>query len=121
MALRLEVDPAGIGWAPNGDRMHAKIDVFLVQKNDRGNQFGGTDDTIELNLTRTQYDNMMKSAGLILPLGPNRTTDRVVPLVSQATQLRIVVRDDASGTLGSITVPLKTVSRPGLIRRDAKP
>jgi VWFA-related protein len=112
MILRLEVDPAGIGWEPKADRMHAKIDVFLVQKNDKGNQFGGTDDSIELNLTKTQYDNMMRSAGLILP-------DRTVPLVSQASLLRIVVRDDASGTLGSVTVPLKNVpaSRPALIKR----
>ena len=112
MVLRLEVDPAGIGWEPKADRMHAKIDVFLVQKNDKGNQFGGTDDAIELNLTSTQYDRMIKSGGLILP-------DRTVPLVSQASLLRIVVRDDASGTLGSVTVPLKSVpaSRPALIKR----
>jgi hypothetical protein len=62
---------------------------------------------------------MMKSGVLILPIGDNRSYDRAVPLVSQASQLRIVVRDDASGSLGSVTVPLKTVaaSRPDLIKR----
>jgi VWFA-related protein len=112
MVLRLEVDPNGIGWTPKGDRMSSKLDVFLVQKNDRGSQFGGTDDTVELNLTHDQFDRMMKSAGLVLP-------DRTVPLVSQATQLRIVVRDDASGTLGSVTVPLKgsSANSPQLIKR----
>ncbi len=112
MIIRLEVDPDGIGWAPKGDRMNGKLDVFLVQKNDRGNQFNGQDDTIELNLTHEQYDKMMKSAGLILP-------DRTVPLVSQASQLRIVVRDNASGSLGSVTVPLKLASnsQPNLIKR----
>jgi VWFA-related protein len=112
MVLRLEVDPGGIGWTPNGDRYRGKINVFLVQKNDRGNQFNGTDDAIEMNLTKAQYEKMMSSPGLILP-------DRTVPLVSQASQLRIVVRDDASGTLGSVTVPLKSVpaSRPALIKR----
>ena len=112
MIVRLEVDPGGIGWAPAGDRYHAKIDVFLVQKNDRGNQFNGADDTVDLNLTKPQFDKMMASAGLVLP-------DRTIPLVSQASQLRIVVRDDASGSLGSVTVPLKSVpaSRPALIKR----
>ena len=105
MVLRLEVDPVGIGWVPNGDRMRGRIDVFLVQKSDKGNQFGGTDDAIEFNLTKAQYDKMMKSGGLILP-------DRTVRMVSQATQLRIVVCDDASGTIGSLTVPLSTVPRP---------
>ena len=114
MALRLEVDPNGIGWTPNGDRMHGKIDVFLVQKNDRGNQFNGTDNTIDLNLTHEQFDKAMKSTGLILP------DFQPVPLVSQATQLRIVVRDDASGTLGSVTVPLRgtaAANQPQLIKR----
>jgi VWFA-related protein len=113
MVMRLEVDGTGIGWAPNGDRMRGKLDVFIVQKNDRGNQFNGTDDKIELNLTKPQYEKMIASAGLILP-------DRTVPLLPQATQLRIVVRDDASGTLGSITVPLKNAagkSQPNLIPR----
>jgi VWFA-related protein len=116
MVVRMEVDPNGIGWSPNADRMHAKLDIFLVQKNDRGNQFGGTDDTIELNLTKPDFDKMMKSQGLLLP-------DRNVPLVAQASQLRIVVRDDASGTLGSVTVPLKGASAtsPQLIKRDPAP
>jgi VWFA-related protein len=114
MVLRLSIDPIGLGFSPAADRMKGKLDVFLVQKNDRGNQFNGTDDKIELNLTNDQYAKMMKSAGLILP-------DRTVPLVPQATQLRIVVRDDASGTLGSVTVPLRgsgAPPRPALIRRD---
>ena len=44
----------------------------------------------------------------------------IVPLVAQATQLRIVARDNASGTLGSITVPLKNnagKSQPELMKR----
>ena len=61
----------------------------------------GADDTVELNLTKPQFDKMMASAGLV--------PDRTIPLVSQASQLRIVVRDDASGSLGSVTVPLKSV------------
>jgi hypothetical protein len=119
MLVRLEVDPDGIGWTPVGDRYNAKIDVFVVQKNDRGSQFNGQDVTIDLSPTKAEYDRMMKSAGLILPIGPNRTTDIPIPLVSQATQLRIVVRDNASGSLGSVTIPLKVASnsQPNLIKR----
>lgn len=120
MMVRLEVDPAGIGWTPNGTLYKGKVNVFLVQKNDRGNQFNGTELALDLGLTKEQYETMMKRGGLILPIGENRSYDRSVPLVPQATQLRIVVRDDASGTLGSVTVPLKKAagkSQPNLIKR----
>jgi hypothetical protein len=113
MAVRLMIDSAGIGFSPSGELMRGKLDVFIVQKNDRGNQFNGTDDKIELNLTKDKYARLMKLGEFVLP-------DRTVPLVPQATQLRIVVRDDASGTLGSITVPLRGAAakaQPGLIRR----
>jgi hypothetical protein len=113
MAVRLMVDSSGIGFAQAGEYMKGKLDVFLVQKNDRGNQFNGTDDKIELTLNKDQYAKAMQSGAIILP-------DRAVPLVPQASQLRIVVRDDASGTLGSVTVPLKSAagkSQPNLIKR----
>jgi len=111
MEMVIYIDPHGVGFAPQNDRMHCKVDVFFVQKNDRGNQFNGKDDTITLDLTKENYTKVM-SAGL--------SYHQVVPLVPQATQLRVVVRDDASGTLGSVTVPLKAAagqSQPGLIRR----
>jgi VWFA-related protein len=110
MEMMVYVDPRGIGFHSEGDRMNCKLDVFFVQKNDRGNQFNGKDDTLTLALTKENYTKVM-TAGL--------SYHQVVPLVPQATQLRIVVRDDASGTLGSVTVPLKTGqgSNKGLIKR----
>ena len=116
MEMVVYVDPRGIGFKPEGDRMTGKLDFFFVQKNDRGNQFNGVDKTISLNLTPEKYKQIM-TQGL--------SYHDVVPLVPQATQLRIVARDDASGTLGSVTVPLKGAQGakpgPGLIRRDAQP
>ena len=111
MEMVIYVDPRGIGFEKKGDRMNGKIDIFFVQKNDRGNQFNGKDDAITLNLTKDNYTQVMTS-GL--------SYHQIVPLVPQATQLRIVARDDASGTLGSVTVPLRSSagkSQPDLIRR----
>jgi VWFA-related protein len=113
MEMLIVVDPRGIGFKhekiAGKDVMAAKLDIFFVQKNDRGNQFNGTDKTITLNLTEDKYKAVM-TGGL--------QYHDIVPLVSQATQLKIVARDDASGTLGSVTVPLKTgAQKPGLIKR----
>jgi len=114
MVMRLMVDAPGIGLSQQGDLMKGQLNVFIVQKNDRGNQFNGQQDKIELTFSKDKYEKLMKDGALILP-------DRTVPLVPQATQLRIVVRDEASGTLGSITVPLRGPGgppQPGLIRRQ---
>lgn len=115
MEMLIVVDPRGLGFEhkkiSGTDVMACKLDIFFVQKNDRGNQFNGTDKTITLNLPADKYKAVM-TQGL--------QYHDIVPLVSQATQLRIVARDDASGTLGSITVPLKTAagkSQPKLIQR----
>jgi hypothetical protein len=121
MEMVLYIDPRGIGFAPTKDRINAKVDLFFVQKNDRGNQFNGVNKTLSLALTDANYKQVM-TRGL--------SYHDIVPLVPQATQLRIVARDDASGTLGSVTVPLRGVgavggaakpSQPGLIRRDGQP
>jgi len=114
MVMRLMVDAPGIGLSQQGELMKGQLNVFIVQKNDRGNQFNGQQDKIELTFSKDKYEKLMKDGALILP-------DRTVPLVPQATQLRIVVRDEASGTLGSITVPLRGPGgppQPGLIRRQ---
>jgi VWFA-related protein len=120
MEMLLVIDPRSIGFehkkiqttdenkkAQETDVMAGKLDIFFVQKNDRGDQFNGTDKTISLTLPKDKYMEVM-TGGL-------RYHD-IVPLVAQATQLRIVVRDDASSTLGSITIPLKN-GQPGLIKR----
>lgn len=108
MEMIVYVDPTGIGLTPKGDRMSGKIDVFFVQKNDRGREFNGKDDGIDLNLSKANYETMMHNGF---------SYHQVVPLVAQATQLRIIVRDNASGTIGSVTIPLKSAQPAGLIKR----
>jgi VWFA-related protein len=116
MKLRVMVDTRGIGFHSEGELMKGMMHVYIAQKNDRGNQFNATDNKIELTYTKPQFAQKMKDGGIILP-------DTSVALVSQATQLRVVVRDEESGTLGSVTVPLRggpgsPPKQPGLIRRD---
>jgi hypothetical protein len=97
MDLLVFLDPKVIGFEHKSDRMAGKVDVFVVQKNDRGDQFNGKETEFTMNLTEDQFNQVM-TEGL--------SHHEVVPLASQATELRIVVRDNASGTLGSVTVPL---------------
>lgn len=117
MKIRLMVDTQGISFKREGDKNHGTLHIFIVPKNDRGNTFGGSDDKIDLTLSDPQLRQALKNGAIILP-------DRTVTLTAQATQLRVVVRDEDSGTLGSITVPLRganSAPRQQLIRRDATP
>jgi len=108
LEMMVYIDPRAIGFTANGDRMQGKIDVFFVQKDGHGKQITGKDDAISLNLTPANYDQVMHN-GI--------SYHQAVPLSAQAANLRVVVRDDASGTLGSVTVPLRGENQPGLIKR----
>jgi len=96
--ILVKVDPQGIGLQKNNDRWDGKLDVLLIQKDARGNQFNGRDDTLEMQLKQDKYDIVSKE-GL--------TYRQVIEKQPQATQLRIVVRDASSGQIGSVTVPFR--------------
>jgi VWFA-related protein len=92
----VKVEPSGIGLQQAGDRWDGKLDVLLIQKDAQGRQYNGQDDTIEMQLKQEKYAQVSKE-GL--------TYRQVIEKNGRATQLRIVVRDAASGSMGSVTVP----------------
>jgi hypothetical protein len=94
----VKVDPRGIGLQQQGERWDGKLDVLLIQKDAQGRQYNGRDDTIEMQLKRERYD-LVNKDGL--------TYRQVIEKNTRATQLRIVVRDAASGSIGSVTVPFR--------------
>jgi hypothetical protein len=97
----VRVDQKSISLEPQGERWQGRLDLLFVQKNDQGKQFNGTEDTMELNLTRANHDVLVKE-GLIY--------HKPITLAPQAKMLRVVVRDAASGNLGSVTVPFDKIS-----------
>ncbi len=99
----VKVSQKGISLEPINDRWSGKLDVVLVQKNGRGQQFEGVNETIDLNLTKPTYDKLAKEQGLLF--------SKSITLVPQARELRVVVRDVPSGTLGSVTVPFDQIVR----------
>jgi hypothetical protein len=92
----VKVDANAIGITQNGDRRDGAIDVLLVQKNERGRTFHGENDTISLAMKPETYQKIQQQ-GFVF--------HKVIARAAQATQLRVVVRDQSSGTLGSVTVP----------------
>jgi VWFA-related protein len=96
MDVYVRVDPNGVGITRNGDRSDGEVDVMMVQKNDHGKNFNGETSTISLAMKPETFQRV-EQTGLLF--------HKVVPRVPQATQLRVIVRDASSGTLGSVTIP----------------
>ena len=96
MNVAVQVEAKSISLEPAGERWIGRLDILIVQKNDRGQQFDGKEERVELNLTRATYDKVVQS-GFIF-----RSSVLKNP---QAKEVRVIVRDAPSGTLGSVTIP----------------
>lgn len=96
LEVQVQIDPQGLGLQPHNDRWNGRLDVLLVQKDAQGRQYNGRNDTIEMQLKQENYERLVRS-GL--------TYRQRVQRAARATELRIVVRDAASGAVGSVTVP----------------
>jgi VWFA-related protein len=97
----VQINPAGIGFRKEGDRWKAELDIVYVQKDEHGRiPADGITDTLSLALTDENYAKVVKD-GFI--------RQRRFPRQPGATNLRIVVRDVASGSIGSLTIPFSQV------------
>lgn len=98
--VTMKVDHSSIGLRQDQSRWQGRLDVLFVQRDDQGREYGGTDDTVELNLTPETYQKLVTN-----DLGYHR----VIARAPAAKVLRIVVRDASSGAMGSVTVPLNRI------------
>ena len=101
MEIVLAIDSTEVSLENQAQRWVGRLDVLFVQKDNGGNQYNGLDDTINLNLTAESYQKFMKN-GFVYA--------KMVDRADRARTIRIVVRDSASGAIGSITVPLAKIT-----------
>jgi VWFA-related protein len=99
-----QIDPATVGFRKDGDRWKTELDIVYVQKDDQGRVRGeNIGDTLSLALSDSSYAKVLKE-GLIV--------ERRFPRRPEAVILRIVVRDVASGSIGSLTIPFSQITEP---------
>jgi VWFA-related protein len=98
--LNLRVDPKSILLDPQGDRWAGKLDLLFVEMDPHGKQIYGVDDTLSMEFRQPNYDRVQQE-GLLY--------HRVVPRDPKASELRVIVRDAATGALGSITAPFNDI------------
>jgi len=101
LEIVLAIDSTQVSMEQQADHWVGRLDVLFIQRDNAGNQYNGTDDTINLRLGGDNYQKFMKN-GFVY--------NKVVERSDKAKTIRIVVRDSASGAIGSITVPLAKIS-----------
>jgi VWFA-related protein len=100
--VSLRVDPKSILLDPQGDRWAGKLDLLFVQKEAHGRQLSGVDDTLSMAFSQPNYERVQRE-GLMY--------HRVIPRQANASEFRVIVRDAATGAVGSVTAPFTGISQ----------
>jgi VWFA-related protein len=95
-ALTLRIAAADVGLAQQGDLWTDKLDIFLVQRDYAGIHARVKGQTLVLRLKPATYQKLLLDGILF---------DEFVDEKADAGTLRIVVVDENSGRIGSITLP----------------
>ena len=101
LEIILAIDSSQVSLERQAENWVGRLDVLFIQRDNAGNQYNGTDDTLTLRLNADSYAKFLKN-GFVY----NKVVDRA----DRAKTIRIVVRDSASGAIGSITVALAKIS-----------
>jgi VWFA-related protein len=100
--LALQIDASDIAFQSNGEKHECGLDVWLVQLDGQEKQIKTRARTNNLSLDPATFDKVKQVNGLALAEHLNPEPETVL--------LRVLVRDVATGQLGSLTVPLRRVA-----------
>jgi VWFA-related protein len=104
--LELDIDAPDLLFQPaKGELWECRLDLWLVQLDGRDNQVGTYARTNNLRLNRATYERVQAAGGLRLV--------EHLDLAPEAKLVRVLVRDLASGALGSLTIPLERLRPAG--------
>jgi hypothetical protein len=78
-----------------------KLDLLFVEKDEHGAQVYDLNVTLSLDLKQSSYD-LLQREGLVYR--------RVLPRTAKASEIRVIVRDPATGAVGSVTAPFSAMS-----------
>jgi len=98
--ISLKIDHSTISVAEEHGRWQGRLNILLVQRDDRGREYSPLEDVLDLDMTDGTHEKLVAED---LPY------HCVIGRAATAKLLRVVVRDAPSGAIGSITVPLYKV------------
>jgi hypothetical protein len=95
--LHVALDPKQLVMQDADNHRKGAVDLYLVQRDEKGQTVAAENQKIGLNLEEKQYEYLVK-AGLVLA--------RHLTIAPEAAELRVLLRDTSSEALGSVTVPI---------------
>jgi VWFA-related protein len=98
VAVRVIVDPAEVSFTHAADgNWGAQLDAFVLLRDSAGNPAGQVAQSYRLTMTEKEYDQTRKSGVLL---------DVNVADSGKPVKARVVVRDAATGAVGSLDLPI---------------
>lgn len=94
--LHIGIDPKQLLLRSSDGHRKGALDLFFLQRDAAGKSVAAEKQHIDLNLEDKQYEYLAKAAMVL---------DRHLVIVPESTEIRVVLRDAGSGSLGSVTVP----------------
>ena len=102
-SVKLNIAAGDLGMEQAGGRWMDKLDIFFIQRDDAGIHAQLEGQTLGLRLKPSTYQNVL-SAGVPF--------ERAVEMHPGLASLRVLVVDENSGRLGSITLPARELQAP---------
>jgi hypothetical protein len=94
--LHIGIDPKQLLLQDSVDHRKGAVDLFFLQRDASGKRVAAEKQHLDLNFETKQYEYLSK-AGMVLA--------RHLTIAPESTELRVVLRDAGSGSLGSVTLP----------------
>ncbi|KAA6457953.1 VWA domain-containing protein [Acidobacteria bacterium AB60] len=102
VSVKLNIAAGDLGMEQAGGRWMDRLDIFFIQRDDAGIHAQLEGETLGLRLKPSTYQNVL-SAGVPF--------ERAVEMRPNLSSLRILVVDENSGRMGSITLPAQELLR----------
>ena len=97
LELHIGLDPKQLLLDQSGDHYKGGVDLLFVQSDAAGKSVAAEKQHVDINLDTKQYE-YMSNAAMVL--------GRHLSVNPEAAEIRVVVRDAGSGSLGSVTFPV---------------
>ena len=95
-SVKIEIAGGDLGLQERGGRWTDKLDIFFIQRDDAGLRAQVEGQTLGLSLKSSTYQNLLSSG---VPY------ERFVQMKPGTASLRILVVDENTGRMGSVTIP----------------
>jgi VWFA-related protein len=99
VALRMGVDVKQFLLQESDNRHKGSLDLLFVQRSANGAVIAAEKQHVDLNFDAKEYESLSRTS---MVLGKH------LVILPQSEELRVLVRDAGSGSVGSVTMPVKT-------------